>query len=193
MMGLNAKLKLVLLFLASAGGLVGVSSAQAQDFTHTFTNPSFGGNPFNSDHLLAIANIDRPKVPEDPQETPTAEDLLVSQLQAQLNSTLSSNILRAIQTAQPGQSGQFTLGDTLVTFVRTATETRVTFTNSKTGETREIVIPVGSTGSAAGFGASAGNTAEGALSASGRASSFAISSSALPSAEAGLLLAPPPL
>lgn len=192
-MQLVASLKPAMALALTAGSLAwAISPASAQDLTFTFTNPSFGGNPFNSEHLLAIANLNRPEAPEDPEEPPPSpEDLLVSQLQAQLNSSLSSNILRAIQTAQPGQSGQFVLGDTQVTYVRSATETRVKFVNSKTGETREIVIPVSPTGSPLTGAANSRGTAESVLSAAAR--SPLSSNSAEAGGELGSLLAPPPL
>ena len=121
----------------------GASAAFAQEIVHTFNNPSFGGNPFYSEHLLAIAGIDRPEAPEEPTEpAPTAEELLVAQLRASLTSSLSSNILQTIQTARPGDTGTFVVGAQRISYVRTATETRVTFTNTTTGETSELVIPV---------------------------------------------------
>ena len=48
------------------GYLIAIASyANAQDLVYTPVNPSFGGSPFNSAHLLAIAEIDRPAEPED--------------------------------------------------------------------------------------------------------------------------------
>ena len=127
------------------------SAAQAQELVHRFINPSFGGNPFYSEHLLAIANIHRPDQPEEPATPlPTEEEQLVAQLQSSLNAQVQSQILDRIRNAQPGQSGNFTLGDQQISFTRTATETRVTFVNTKTGERRVIVLPVpgANTGSA---------------------------------------------
>lgn len=129
-------------FVAAALLLAPAAPAAAQEFTQSFLNPSFGGNPFYSDHLLAIAGLDRPEEPEEEDDAPTADELLVSQLRAQLTSSLSSDILRAIQAAQPGDTGTFVIGDQTVAFARTATETRVTFTNGRTGEVSELVIPV---------------------------------------------------
>ncbi len=117
--------------------------AQAQELTHRFLNPSFGGNPFYSDHLLSIANIHRPREPEAPgAEPPSEEELIASQVRARLLSGLSSDILTRIESAQPGQSGEFEFGDQRISFTRTRTETLVTFVNTRTGETRRVVIPV---------------------------------------------------
>ena len=147
------------------------SAANAQELVHRFINPSFGGNPFYSEHLLGIANIHRPEQAEEPAEPlPTEEEQLVAQLQSSLNSQIQSQLLDRIRNAQPGQSGNFTLGDQQISFTRTATETRVTFLNTKTGETRVIVVPVagantGSLGSATAL--AAGPSAEQALGALG--------------------------
>ncbi|HEX8535685.1 MAG TPA: curli assembly protein CsgF [Allosphingosinicella sp.] len=123
--------------LAFSGG-----AAQAQELSHRFLNPSFGGNPFYSEHLLGIANIHRPAEPKDDTDTPTADELLVSQIRASLTSSLSSGILTRIQNAKPGETGNFVVGDQQISFTRTTTETTVTFTNSRTGETSQLVIPV---------------------------------------------------
>ncbi len=131
---------LVGLLLASAAF---AGEAHAQELTHRFINPSFGGNPFYSDHLLSIANIHRPREPEEPAaEPPTEEELIASQVRARLLSGLSSDILTRIESAQPGESGDFEFGDQRISFTRTRTETLVTFVNSRTGETRRVVIPV---------------------------------------------------
>jgi len=139
----SAKPLAAILFASAA--LVVSSPASAQELVHTFTNPSFGGNPFYSDHLIGIANIHRPDAPEEPQEDPPSEEeLLAAQLRSQFLSQLTGEIRRRIQTAQPGDSGEFELGDQRISFVRTATETQITFLNTRTGETRRVVIPAGS-------------------------------------------------
>lgn len=129
---------LLIFALASAG-----AGASAQEMVQTFKDPSFGGNPFYSDHLLTIAGYHRPSPPT---VVTSPEDLLASQLRAQLTSTLSTNILTTITTAKAGDSGNFTVGSQQISFTKTATETTVTFTNTKTGEVSTIVIPVVKTG-----------------------------------------------
>jgi curli production assembly/transport component CsgF len=139
-----------------AAASLGAGAAHAQEMTHRFINPSFGGNPFYSDHLLGIANIHRPDEPKEPTTPPvTEEELLASQLRARLLSQLSSQILARIQSAQPGDTGNFELGNQRISFTRTATETRITFVNADTGETNTVVIPVQSAGSSASATASA--------------------------------------
>jgi curli production assembly/transport component CsgF len=182
---------------AAAGGIAIASlapgAAQAQDLVHQFNNPSFGGNPFNSEHLRAIAELDRPKAPTDDAGTPSAEELLASQIRSQLTSSLSLTILSTIQNAQPGQSGNFTLGDQRISYVRTATETRVTFFNTRTGVTSELIIPVNpaGSGSAPGMTSAAAGSAEQLL---GGAGSLPLTGqSANQGTTTQSLLPPPPL
>lgn len=184
--GRSARPLLAAFLGAAAAVSLGGGSAHAQEMTHRFINPSFGGNPFYSDHLLGIANIHRPEEPAEPTTPPvTEEELLASQLRARLLSQLSSQILTSIQSAQPGDTGNFTFGNQQISFVRTRTETRITFVNSDTGETNTVVIPVpGASGSAS------------TQSASGAAVSAeqALGASPVPSTGSATgLLSPPPL
>ena len=168
----------------AATGLAG--AANAQELTHRFINPSFGGNPFYSDHLLSIANIHRPAEPEEPaEEPPSGEELIASQLRERLASRVSGDILDRIQNAQPGESGTFQLGDQTISFTCTQTETRITFFNGRTGETTNLVVPVTGTGNSPFSTAAAASfpSAEQVLGSSGTLLS--------PSSNGGLLSLPP--
>lgn len=142
-----------MLAAGTAVSALAAAPAQAQDLVHHFIDPSFGGNPFYSDHLLAIANIDRPAQPTTPTTTPTQEDLIAQQLQARLLSTLSGNILDSINNAKVGDTGNFALGNQTISFSKTATETTVTFTNTTTGEVNTVVIPADGASSSSTTGA----------------------------------------
>lgn len=116
--------------------------AAAQELSHRFVNPSFGGNPFYSEHLLAIANIHRPAQPEDPAEDPpTEEELLAAQLRSQFLAQLSADIRQRILTAQDGATGSFDLGTTRISFVRRGNSIEITFLDTGTGQESRIVIP----------------------------------------------------
>ena len=130
------------------------SEAQAQELVHRFINPAFGGNPFNSDHLLATANADRPKEPQNTAPPASDEELIARQIRGRFLSDLSADITEAIATAKPGQSGNFEFGDQRISFTRTQTETRITFVNARTGERSEVVIPVTGASSSSAPGAS---------------------------------------
>jgi curli production assembly/transport component CsgF len=128
-----------------------VSPASAGDLVFTPVNPSFGGNPLNSSHLLGLANAQRTATARerstsgggagDPGTPPgsTDADLFVRQLQGRLLSALASQVTEAIFGAQPQESGNVRFGDTTVSFERTLDSIRLVIQDS-TGTT-EIVVP----------------------------------------------------
>ena len=115
--------------------------AQAQDLTYQPINPSFGGNPFNSSHLLGIANAQNDY--RDPRSTSNSSqaDVFARQLQSRLLSALSSQIVDAIFGENPQESGTIRFGGQTIVFVRGIDAVTLTITNDETGEVTEIVIP----------------------------------------------------
>ena len=113
---------------------------------YTPINPSFGGNPGNSSHLLSIASAQRNATASDvdidgdgtidPGEIPGSSDadLFVRQLQGRLLSALASQVTEAIFGENPQDNGTITFGETTVTFERTLSSIRLT-----------IVDPTGTT------------------------------------------------
>jgi curli production assembly/transport component CsgF len=129
---------------ASALGLLAcatASSAAAQDITYQPIDPSFGGNPFNSAHLLGIANAQNDY--KDPKATTNSSqaDIFARQLQSRLLSALSSQIVDAIFGDNPQESGTISFGGQTINFVRSLTEVTLTITDNDTGEVTTIVIP----------------------------------------------------
>ncbi|HZF44639.1 MAG TPA: curli assembly protein CsgF [Sphingomonadaceae bacterium] len=115
--------------------------AQAQDLTYEPINPSFGGNPFNSSHLLGIANAQNDY--RDPRSASNSSqaDVFARQLQSRLLSALSSQIVSAIFGDNPQESGTIRFGGQTIVFVRGLDAVTLTITNDETGEVTEIVIP----------------------------------------------------
>lgn len=130
-------------------------AAEAQELSFKFTNPSFGGNPFYADHLMAVATAQRPERPTEDSGLSEGEQF-ARQIQSRILSALSSSIVEAITGSAPGTSGEFTVGDQTIFFERTLTEIRLTITDNVTGEVTVIVVPVFNfnTPGAAGAGAS---------------------------------------
>ncbi|WP_246844822.1 curli assembly protein CsgF [Altererythrobacter sp. TH136] len=87
-----------------------VTPAVAQDITYQPIDPSFGGNPFNSAHLLGIANAQNDY--KDPAATTNSSqaDIFARQLQSRLLSALSSQIVNAIFGENPQESGTISFG-----------------------------------------------------------------------------------
>lgn len=116
--------------------------ASAQDITYQPINPTFGGNPFNSAHLLGVANAQNNY--RDPKSTTGSSqgDLFARQLQSRLLSALSSQLIDAIFGENPQERGTFTLGGQTVTFIRDLESVTITITNDETGEITTIVVPL---------------------------------------------------
>lgn len=122
-------------------GIALPSIAMAQDLSYQPVNPRFGGNPFNSNHLLAEANAqNKYRDPDDPSNQSQAE-LFARQLQSQLLSSLSTQVTSAIFGANPQQSGTITFGSQTIQFVRGLDSVTLTITDTTTGKTTRITVP----------------------------------------------------
>jgi curli production assembly/transport component CsgF len=137
---MNKRIFYALGALVTMAGAV-ASPACAQDITYQPIDPSFGGNPFNSAHLLGIANAQNDY--KDPKATANSSqaDIFARQLQSRLLSALSSQIVDAIFGDNPQDNGTISFGGQTIEFVRSLTEVTLTITDDDTGEVTTIVIP----------------------------------------------------
>ena len=115
--------------------------AAAQDITYEPIDPSFGGNPFNSAHLLGIANAQNDYKDPKAASTNSQADIFARQLQSRLLSALSSQIVDAIFGENPQERGTISFGGQTIDFVRSLTEVTLTSPNDETGELTTNVIP----------------------------------------------------
>lgn len=120
---------------------VGLPSAAAQDMTYQPVDPTFGGNPFNSSHLLGVASAQNDY--KDPKATTNSSqaDIFARQLQSRLLSALSSQIVDAIFGDNPQQSGTIKFGGQTITFDRGLTDVTLTISDDDTGEVTTIIVP----------------------------------------------------
>jgi curli production assembly/transport component CsgF len=118
------------------------SAAIAQDIVYQPVNPTFGGNPFNSNHLLGVANAQNDY--RDPRSTSNSSqaDIFARQLQSRLLSALSSQIIDAIFGENPQESGTISFGGQTIKFFRSLDSVTITITNDETGEETVIVVPL---------------------------------------------------
>ena len=124
------------IFMASSG------PALAQDFTYEPVSPTFGGNPFNSAHILGIAGAQNDyKDPKAVAASNSQADIFARQLQSRLLSALSSQIVNAIFGENPQERGTIRFGGQTISFVRGLEEVTLTITNDETGEVTTIVVP----------------------------------------------------
>jgi curli production assembly/transport component CsgF len=127
------------LVLATAALIL--SAPAAAEIVYQPTNPSFGGNPFNSSHLLGIANAQNTYTDPRAQTSSSDADLFARQLQSRLLSALSSQITDAIFGANPQERGTITFGGQTISFVRTLESVQLAITNNDSGEVTNIEIP----------------------------------------------------
>ncbi|AUX68236.1 hypothetical protein CHX26_00745 [Porphyrobacter sp. HT-58-2] len=125
-----------------ASGLMLASPLAAQDLIHQPISPTFGGNPFNSQHVLGVANANNDF--RDPRATSSNSqaDIFARQLQSRLLSALSSQIVDAIFGDNPQESGTISFGGQTIEFFRSLEEVTLIIRNDTTGEETRIVVPL---------------------------------------------------
>lgn len=140
-------------YAALVGLLGATSAAHSGDLVYTPVNPSFGGSPLNSAHLLGLASAQRTATAGKDSSgtglgggtgtgtTPGSSDaeLFVRQLQGRLLSALASQVTEAIFGTNPQDAGTIKFGGTTVSFERTLDSIRLVIEDA-TGIT-EIVVP----------------------------------------------------
>ena len=114
----------------------------AQDLVHEPISPSFGGNPFNSQHILGVANANNDF--RDPRATTSNSqaDIFARQLESRLLSALSSQIVDAIFGENPQESGVISFGGQTIEFFRSLEEVTLIIRNDDSGEETRIVVPL---------------------------------------------------
>jgi curli production assembly/transport component CsgF len=129
--------------VAAACLMTWAGAAGAQDLVYQPINPSFGGNPFNSAHLLGVAGaINDYKDPNAKASTGTSQsDLFARQLQSRLLSALSSQITAAIFGDNPQETGNVNFGGQQISWVRSLEAVTVTIVDEATGAETVIEVP----------------------------------------------------
>ncbi len=118
------------------------SAASASDLVYTPQNPSFGGNPFNSAHLLGVANaINNYKDPAAINNSDPAAQFLRT-LQSRLLSAVASQITDLIFGENAQDSGIIRFGDQEISFVRGVDSVTLTITNLADGSVTEVIVPL---------------------------------------------------
>jgi curli production assembly/transport component CsgF len=116
--------------------------AFAQDLVHEPISPTFGGNPFNSNHILGIANAQNNTRDPNAIDRNNQSSIFARQLESRLLSALSSQIVDAIFGDNPQEQGTITFGGQTIEFFRGLDEVTLIIRNDDTGEETRIVIPL---------------------------------------------------
>ena len=130
--------------------LIGVfaAAADSQELVYEPTNPSFGGNPFNSAHLLGVANSQNGfEPPEDPEDQETQSEIFLRQLESRLLSGLAAQVTESIFGDDPQDSGTIAFDDQVINFTRGLESVTIVIMDQTLGTTTEIILPLFATGS----------------------------------------------
>lgn len=131
--------KQILVASVTATLLATCGQARADELVYTPVNPSFGGNPFNSGHLLGVANAQNDY--SAPRQKETQAEQFVRLLQSRLLSAVASQVSDSIfgENAQP--SGQIVYDNQSVQWETLGDSIRLLITDTTTGAVTEIIIP----------------------------------------------------
>ncbi len=114
-------------------------------------NPSFGGNPFNSDHLIGLA--DRQNTHRDSGASGGGSSaaavsalsqgqLFANQLQSRMMSALAANVTEAMFGENPQVEGEVIFGGQTISWVNDGSNIVLTVFDGGTGATTTIQVPV---------------------------------------------------
>ncbi|BDW81664.1 hypothetical protein MACH24_11020 [Erythrobacter sp. Dej080120_24] len=118
------------------------SPALAQDLVHKPISPTFGGNPFNSNHILGIANAQNKTRDPDAVDRKSQSSIFARQLESRLLSALSTQIVDAIFGDNPQEQGTITFGGQTIEFFRSLDSVTLIIRDDDTGGETRIVIPL---------------------------------------------------
>jgi curli production assembly/transport component CsgF len=125
-----------------AAVLLVATPAAAQDLVYRPVSPTFGGNPFNSNHVLGVANANNNFRDPNARSISSQSDIFLRQLQSRLLSALSSQIVNAIFGENPQERGTITFGSQTIEFFRSLEDVTLIIRNDDTGEETRIVVPL---------------------------------------------------
>ena len=130
-------------YLALLLFLLGSFSVNAQDLVYTPKNPAFGGNPYNSQWLLASAEAQNSF--KDPNATGREQQTELERFTESLNSQLLGQVTRRMFTSQFGEGGltpgAYTFGSLAVDIYPSNEGLVINIIDTNTGEQTQIVIP----------------------------------------------------
>jgi curli production assembly/transport component CsgF len=126
-------------------GAVGLAAfgpaALADDFVYTPINPSFGGSPLNSSHLLGTANaqnnFDRPRSASEQSQA----QIFSRQLEARLYSALAGQITDAIFGENARETGRVAFDGQTIEWARGLESVKITIIDDRTQGQTVIEVP----------------------------------------------------
>ena len=123
-------------------------SAMAGDLVYQPRNPSFGGNPFNSDHLIGLAERQNQYKEDEGAsrrfERPSPADQLVRRLESRISSAIAEQAADAIlgEGDNSSDSGRIVFGDQVIEFERGTESVQLKVIDQAAGTETEISLPL---------------------------------------------------
>ena len=118
------------------------SNLLAAGKSFSFINPSFGGNQFNSAHLLGSADRQKP-IPKQPQIEETSDaEFFKEQLTRRALSALTSNIIQQITSNSGAETGQYDLDGLIINYEKNEAEGVVKLTVQDQLQIIELELPI---------------------------------------------------
>lgn len=128
-----------ILTVAVAAASLLASAAQAGPLVYKPTNPSFGGDSFNGSFLLSTAQAENQhERPEDPADALGNFERTIT---SSLLNRISFQIADQIFGENAAESGQYQIGDTLLSFQRNGDNVDITLFDGITGGSTVISVP----------------------------------------------------
>lgn len=124
------------------------TSVVAGELVYRPVSPGFGGSPFNTDYVFGTAERAKsdPNGDDDRNRFGTTRrsnlENFTQTLQARLLGQISDDIVTAIFGENAREEGRFTVADTVVEFKRLGGMINLVITDTVTGESTTIDVPV---------------------------------------------------
>jgi curli production assembly/transport component CsgF len=124
-----------------------IVAANAGQLIYQPVNPAFGGNPLNGSFILGEASANNYRYLQAPSTNttnsgPSTAQQFSSQITSALLSQVAAQIGNEIIGPNAKDSGTFNVGGQIITFNRSGGQININLTDSGTGGTTNIQIPV---------------------------------------------------
>lgn len=133
---------ILILFLLSLAG----NQVKAQDFVFTFTNPAFGGNPYNYSWLMESADKQNKYKGEEEADSDDLSDDPLTSFQTDLGYSIIGSLTDKIDQEIIGSNnsltpGQYEVGNYNIRITERGSGLNVSITDQLTGNSTTMFIP----------------------------------------------------